>query len=279
MKADARQHAALLRLLADDDQATVALVKAQLANSGPEVLDDLREIEAVADVLAAFHLRDVIAEIEEHSAERIFAERCARFGENGDLEEAAWRLTAVLLPGEDDTEARALLDEWGREVERRLRKAATALDRVETLAEFLNYDQKLRGNDGHYYDLRNSLLPSVIESRLGIPISLALVYMLVAKRAGLHVDGIGLPGHFVVRHEEIFFDPFHGGRRIGLEECKVLLAAQNLTLLPQHLIPATPAQMLVRMLTNIRYIAEPTDPPLAAKVAEWIEAVRRSAKL
>ena len=278
MSARKEKDAALLRLLADDDPATVALVKAQLAARGPSTLDNLRALENAADGLAAFHLRDVIAEIEEHAAERIFAELCASFGDDGDLEEAAWGLALALASGEDRFEYRALLDEWGAEVRRRLAKAPTALDRVETLAEFLHFEQNFRGNDAEFYDLANSLLPKVIERRLGIPISLSLVYMLVARRAGMCVEGVSLPGHFIVRHEDIFFDPFHGGRRVGLEECKTLVEQQNLTLQAEHLAPATPRQMLVRMLTNIYYIAEPTDPALAEKVAGWIDAVRSNEK-
>lgn len=277
MKIDAQQNAALLRLLGDEDPATVALVKAQLANSGPGALEDLRALESVADALAAFHLRDVIAEIEEHSAEQIMADFCAHFGDDGDLEEAAWRLAKALLPGEDFAEVRTVLDRWGREIARRLRKAGTALDRAETLAEFLNHEQKLRGNEGNYYDLGNSLLPTVIQTRLGIPITLSLIYMIVARRAGMRVDGIALPGHFLVRHEDVFFDPFHGGRRIGLDECKALLAEQNLTLLPQHLEPAQPRQILARMMTNIFCLLEQDDPEQAATVAEWIDAIRKGA--
>jgi regulator of sirC expression with transglutaminase-like and TPR domain len=271
-----RQHAALLRLLSDEDPTTVALVKAQLASGGSEMIDVLRQLDATATPAVSFHIRDIIAEIEEHTVEAQFVELCRTFGENGDIETAAWILATALLPGEDFTEARQTIDQWGAEVQRRLVKANTPLDRVETLAEFLNLEQRLRGNDDDYYNLRNSLLPAVIESRLGIPISLSVVYMLVGKRAGLTVEGVGLPGHFIVRYEGIFFDPFHGGRRVGLDECKALLEQQNLTLLPQHLAPTTPRQVLIRMLTNIYYIADQNDPPLAARVSEWITLVRQS---
>jgi regulator of sirC expression with transglutaminase-like and TPR domain len=271
-----RQREALMRLLSDEDEATVALVKAQLAAGGSAMIAVLRELAAEATPAASFHLRDVIAEIEEHTAEAQFVGLCRTFGEHGDIEAAAWILATILLPGEDFAEARQTIDEWGAEVHRRLEKAGTSLDRVETLAEFLNLDQRIRGNDDDYYNLRNSLLPAVIESRLGIPISLSLVYMLVGKRAGLKVEGVGLPGHFIVRHEDIFFDPFHGGRRVGLDECKALLEQQNLTLLPHHLAPTTPRQLLIRMLTNIYYIADQNDPPLAAKVSEWITLIRQS---
>ncbi len=271
-----RRREALLSLLADEDPGTVSLVKAQLAAGGPEMLPELRELESLGSPAASFHVRDVIAEIQERGAEVTFMQLCRHFGDQGDLETAAWQLATVMLPGEDFTAARAQLDGWGSEVQRRLEKAETPLDRVETLAEFLNLDQRLRGNDDDYYNFRNSCLPAVLETRLGIPISLSLVYMLVGKRAEMQVDGIGLPGHFIVRHEDIFFDPFHGGRRVGLEECRALLEQQNLTLLPQHLVPCTPRQMLIRMLTNLYFITEQTDPPLAAKMSEWITAVRKS---
>ncbi|MEQ1862145.1 MAG: transglutaminase-like domain-containing protein [Chthoniobacteraceae bacterium] len=271
-----RRREALLSLLGDDDPQTVALVKAQLAAAGPPMLAELRQLEELADPVASFHVRDVIAEIQERSSEITFMQTCRRFGEHGDLEAAEWQLATVLLPGEDFTAARALIDEWGAEVNRRFAKAPTPLDRVETLAEFLHFEQRLRGNDDDYYNVRNSLLPAVIETRLGIPISLALVYQLVGRRAGLHIDGIGLPGHFIVRHEDVFFDPFHGGRRVGLDECRALLEQQKLVLLPQHLVPATPKQMLIRTLTNLYFITEQTNPQLAAKMSEWITAARKS---
>jgi len=271
-----RRREALLTLLRDDDPATVALVKAQLAAGGTGMLPELRAMEEMADPVAAFHLQDVIAEIEEQTAESTFMEMCKSFGEHGDLEAAAWQLAMVLQPGEDLTEPREQLDAWGAEVRRRITKAQTALDRVETLAEYLNFEQRLRGNDDDYYNVRNSLLPAVIETRLGIPISLSLVYLFVGRRAGLQIDGIGLPGHFIVRHEDVFFDPFHGGRRVGLDECKSLLEQQNLVLLPQHLAPATSRQMFIRMLTNLYYISEQHDPPLSARISEWITAVRQS---
>ena len=69
----------------------------------------------------------------------------------------------------------------------------------------------------------------------------------------------------------------HGGRRIGLDECKELLAAQNLTLLPQHLVPTTPRQMLIRILTNIYHIVEQIDPAQSAEVGDWIDALRKRA--
>lgn len=206
-------------------------------------------------------------------ADTIFAQLCERFEEHGDLEDAVWRLAAAFLPGDDFLPQRQLLDQWGAEVSHRLRKAATALDRIETLVEFLSHDLRFRGNADDYYNINNSLLPEVIDTRTGIPISLSLIYMFVGRRAGLKVDGVGLPGHFIVRHGEDFFDPFGGGRRLGLVDCRSLAAQCGSPLSARDLQPASPKQMLIRILGNICAVATPSDPPLAAKVSRWIEAL------
>ncbi|HEV7866636.1 MAG TPA: transglutaminase-like domain-containing protein, partial [Chthoniobacteraceae bacterium] len=201
---------------------------------------------------------------------------CGSFPEQGDVEDAAWRLAATFSPGEDFGPQRTLLDAWGAEVRKRLRKATTDCDRIETLVEFLGDEVRLRGNEDDYYNLNNSLLPEVIDTRVGIPITLSLIYILVGRRAGMELSGVGLPGHFIVRHGDSFFDPFHGGRRVGLEECRTLLEQQNLVLAAHHLQPVGSRQILLRMLSNIYALSEESDPPLAAKVSSWIAGLRRA---
>ena len=273
------QQRAVLQLLGDDDPVTVALVKEQLTGRGEEELDGLRDLLASADsadsARAAGQLREIIRVIEERKAGDVFGERCARFGEHGDIERAAWDLARAFLPGQDFSGQRELLDAWGREALTRLSATGPRkLSRVAALGQFLGRDLRLRGNENEYYQYTNSLLPSVIETRLGIPISLALVYILVGRRAGIAIDGVGLPGHFLVRHGDVIFDPFHGGRRVSVEECVALLAQQNLVLTQQHLEPTTPRQMLGRMLTNLRFIATNSDPALAEKISGWESRLR-----
>ena len=267
------QHDALLRLLHDDDPATLHLVKAQLARRGAAALPELRAWLAGADAVAARHLRAVIAGIEAGAADAVFGKLCADFGPDGDLEEAAWLLAATFLPGDDFARQRALLDAWGAEVARRFRKAESDLDRIEMLVEYLGDEVRLHGNVEDYHNLSNSLLPEVIDTRLGIPVSLSLIYILVGKRAGIPISGAGLPGHFLIRHGQNFFDPFHGGNRVGLDECRARLAQQKIALLPSHLQPVAPPQFLARMLANIHALAEESDPPLAAKMDGWIAAL------
>lgn len=268
-----QQNAALLQLLQDDDSDTVSLVKEQLTSRGAVALPELKALLAAAEGAAARHLREVLADIEKREADHVFGRLCLAFGESGDLEEAAWRLAATFLPGEDFQTHRDLLNTWGAEVARRIALVSTERDRIETLVEFLGHELRFRGNEDDYYSLSNSLLPEVIETRLGNPITLSLLYLLVGRRAGLPVDGVGLPGHFVIRHRADFFDPFHGGRRLGLEECRALLAQRGEELTAEHLEPTAPRPMLARMLNNLYCLAAPSDPPLAARIAGWIESL------
>jgi regulator of sirC expression with transglutaminase-like and TPR domain len=102
--------------------------------------------------------------------------------------------------------------------------------KVEALNEFLFTHEGFAGNAENYYDPRNSLLTHVIERRTGIPITLSVVYMEVARRVGIAVEGVGLPGHFIVRVKfyddasprGMLVDPF-GGRSIDEDECQARL--------------------------------------------------------
>src|SRR5712692_3228647 len=91
--------------------------------------------------------------------------------------------------------------------------------RVSGLCRYLFHDLGFRGNTQSYYEPRNSYLNEVLDRRTGLPILLATVAMAVGERAGLHVVGVGLPGHFVAKAiengREVLFDPFHGGRPLS----------------------------------------------------------------
>ncbi|HEY7142269.1 MAG TPA: tetratricopeptide repeat protein [Methylomirabilota bacterium] len=129
------------------------------------------------------------------------------------------------------------------------------------VARFLSDEEGFRGNAEDYYDPRNSFLDDVLDRRLGIPITLSVVYMAVAARAGLEAVGVGLPGHFVVRvarrGQHRFLDPFHGGALLDRAGCEALVARVRPgggPLDPRWLAPVTTRQILVRMLANLKAV-------------------------
>jgi regulator of sirC expression with transglutaminase-like and TPR domain len=176
-----------------------------------------------------------------------------------DLESGAIWIAAEEYPRLDVASVQDELGQLGAIARDRLATASDGADRVERLNRFLFEEEGFSGAS-EYYDPRNSYLNEVLERRCGIPISLALVYIGVGRRAGLDVRGIPFPGHFLVRcagREERIVDAF-GGRTLTPDECqRRLTAALGPAARLQaevHLRDATPREVLVRMLSNLRGI-------------------------
>ncbi len=271
------QRDSILQLLADEDSETADLVQQQLLSHGADVLGDLQELLPGANGRAERRLRELMGQMESRIAEKAFEELCGRIGDNCDIEEAAWLLAAVLLPGEDFSKAKEQLDRWGSELRLRIVGIDGTSCQAAVLAEFLGDELNFHGDETDYYAAENSVLPNVIESRQGIPLSLSVVYIAVARRAGLLLHGVGLPGHFVVRLGNVFLDPFHYGRRLHLDDCRRLLEGQGFELQAHHLTPCKPRVMLARMLNNLLHIAdEEGDVDFSAKLQGWLGILQRS---
>jgi regulator of sirC expression with transglutaminase-like and TPR domain len=132
---------------------------------------------------------------------------------------------------------------------------------IESINEILFVQEGLRGNTEDYYDPRNSFLNEVLDRRLGIPISLSVIYMEVAKRIDFPINGIGFPGHFLVKHQshdrDIIIDPFNLGRILTLNDCQELLdGAENTEarMHPSLFQPMDKRSIITRMLYNLKDI-------------------------
>ncbi len=133
---------------------------------------------------------------------------------------------------------------------------------IAALNEVLFQEEVFRGNTVDYYSPRNSFLQHVLDRQLGIPISLALVYMEVARRVEFPLFGVGMPGHFLLKHYDVdgrstLIDVFERGSIVTEEDCRQKLNsiyAGQLSLQPEFLLPVTRRQMLTRMLNNLRSV-------------------------
>src|SRR5262249_20775989 len=133
-----------------------------------------------------------------------------------------------------------------------------------------------RGNSRDYYDPLNSYFNQVLERRTGVPITLSVLTMAVGARAGLHIDGVGLPGHFIVKAvgggQEILFDPFHGGRVLTPVDCENLVrqvTGREITVTAETLQPLPLGLLVMRMLNNLKVIyLKSADVPRAVRVLE-----------
>ena len=182
-----------------------------------------------------------------------------------DLAAAALELAADEYPDLDRAAYLARLDRLADGVRPRLERleqqGGDLAERVESLSQFLYHDERFTGNAAGYYQPENSYLNDVLDRRLGIPITLSLVAVEVGKRVGLHIVGVGLPGHFVAKAiqggEEVLFDPFHGGERLTPDACAHLVeavAGVQFEPTPESLRATAPGLVLTRMLTNLKAI-------------------------
>jgi regulator of sirC expression with transglutaminase-like and TPR domain len=192
------------------------------------------------------------------------------------------------------------IDAMGREAKLRV-EAAKAGDappradpddfaRVMALNSYLFGELRFVGNNVTYEDPRNSFLNEVLDRRTGIPITLALLYMEVARRAGVRVEGVNFPGHFLLRcparhgalqTDDLIIDAFHSGALLSEEACRERLrpaGGEEKESPSPPLAHATKPQILARMLLNLkRLYVQMHSFPQALDVTELLRAVDPSA--
>ena len=130
---------------------------------------------------------------------------------------------------------------------------------IASLNQLLYDEEKFAGNEEDYDDPRNSYLNDVLDRKVGIPITLSLIYQEVARRCGLPVVGVGFPGHFLAKYitasGEILLDPYHRGVTVSVQECEEKLKAQfgeEAEFRPTYLQESSTKQILTRMLNNLK---------------------------
>ena len=163
------------------------------------------------------------------------------------------------------------IERWLAELDR----LAEGISDLDGLLHRLFVAERFTGNSRNYYDPRNSLLPHVLTRRLGIPITLAVVCMEVGRRAGVPLEGVGMPGHFLVRPagSDVLLDVFDGGTELSLAACESRFRKLGGTgTFGPHLLAATPPRaILVRILENLRAVFRTLRRPAGT---EWVLRMR-----
>ena len=188
-----------------------------------------------------------------------------RLNEIASMQEASLPLAeaALLLAIEigEDTSIQPYLDKISSLAEdfSLYRRATSEITCAKAMISFFYKETGFAGNKSNYYDPANSYLNKVIDNRVGIPISLAILQMSIGAKLDIAVEGIGFPGHFLVRYKEdggSLVDPFFG-RELSTHDCKILLrqiSGGRLELDNTHLRVATKREILVRLIDNLKSI-------------------------
>jgi regulator of sirC expression with transglutaminase-like and TPR domain len=203
------------------------------------------------------------------------------------LAPAALAIARVEYPSIDPGPYLLRLERMGEAAEGRLQRQEHAGlgTQIATLNAYLFEELGFSGNAERYDDPRNSFLNEVLDRRLGIPISLAAIYLEIGRRAGLSLEGVNFPGHFLVRApdatEDLIVDPFHAGALLSEVDCRHLLRqhlGEEAAFDHGLLATATRQHIVVRMLVNLkRLYVRMQSFPQARAVADLLLAVDPSA--
>jgi regulator of sirC expression with transglutaminase-like and TPR domain len=177
-----------------------------------------------------------------------------------DLARAALTFAQDAYPELDPAVYLAQLDDWAAIIRPEV-DAGSTHPPFQPVSDLLFERLGFSGNESDYYDPRNSYLNDVIERRTGLPIALSALYLEVGWRVGLNLNGVGLPGHFIVRCDQVdrtwFIDPFRRGRILDEADCARLTAEATGGSLPfSHslLRPSSRREILTRMLNNLKAV-------------------------
>ena len=201
--------------------------------------------------------------IDPTASHRFFSELVSQPEEELDL---AWATLAIAFPSYPGLDAERCIEKiatLAARVERRAGGERNPLRLVAAMNLVLFTEEGFRGNSDDYYDPRNSFLNEVLERKTGIPITLSVLYMEVARRAGLNLQGVGFPGHFLVKcpaeeaADELVIDPFHRGEVTPAGEFASRVrehSGERLAFHPGLLDAVSKRQILQRMLNNLKAI-------------------------
>lgn len=210
-----------------------------------------------------------------------FAQLISGSEEDLNLAEAALLIAQEEQPELDIPTYLNRLDELAATIRARLPKSPSFADIIQELNTLLFREEGLAGNQSDFGDPRNSFLNEVLDRKLGIPITLSLVYIEVGQRLGVPLVGVGFPGHFLVKYEdsqgETVLDPFMGGTILTQEQLeeklRTMYGPQNpfMSQISRLLAPADKRDILIRMLRNLKQIyMQKEDTERALSVMERI---------
>ena len=187
----------------------------------------------------------------------------ARPEEDLDLGRAALLVAGEEYPGLDVAEHLRRLDGFADAVRQRAPDGLTPEELARLVGRYLFEEQGFQGNATDYYNPDNSYFNRVLDTHSGIPITLSLLFLEVARRLGLRCRGVGMPGHFLVGLEgaEVYFDPFNGGAALTADDCRRLaegLFGPRMTWHDEYLTPCTKYEFLFRLLNNLKVVYERT---------------------
>jgi regulator of sirC expression with transglutaminase-like and TPR domain len=250
----------LCSLLDDPDMRVATAVEKRLRQRGTSILRPLLEfIEISSDKLAKERATIIAREFNEKVLLEEFTDLRTKLHDKrrGSLEEGVFFIARYGYPLLDTEYYKAELDALAGMLHDRVKGIHSPVEVLTATNEFFFKTRGFKGNHEHFLEADNSYINQVLDRRLGIPISLAVVYVLVAgHRLGLPFAGVSTPGHFLIRYdgtpgEPLFVDAFNNGIILREQDIKKFLYTSGLPYYESFIRPATHRTLLLRMIRNL----------------------------
>jgi regulator of sirC expression with transglutaminase-like and TPR domain len=275
MLVNENQIRALIRLLGDEDERIVKTISGRLIDYGDTAVPLLQEAEIEQPGMAD-RIATILEEIRGSRLEEELLDLVNRPGDEIDMQTGSFLLARYAYPSLDVSIYERQLNDMARELRGQIGSRVSGEEAVKALNRYLFTEQGFKGNTKDYYELENSYLNRVMDRRTGIPISLSAVYLLIGRRLGLPVHGIGMPGHFLVKYEsekyKIFIDCFNGGALLTEKNCARFLTEAGYGFEDRFLQKSPPRAILTRMIKNLLAIYSKLNDPLKkARLTRFME--------
>lgn len=272
--------AALLTLLADDDPFVYQKIRHKIVSFGPSAAEWLRPHTLSREPALRRRAQEIVLSFDRQAADNEFLGFCLKHGEALDLEQGAWKLAQTQYPDINVVGYQALLDGFAGDLQEPLQNGSKPEETLRILNRYLFDELGFLGNEEQYSDPDNSYLNRVLDRRMGNPISLCLVYLILAWRLRLPVTGIGLPGHFLCRYQssstEIYIDAFNRGKLLTKADCIQYLLQGNYSVREDYLAPVSPRRLLLRICGNLHQIYLQSEQSEAAtRLQRYLVALAR----
>ncbi len=245
----------LVSFLQDEDPKVVAMAEEQLRQGFGQVQPYLKDALAKAPINLRKRLKPLLQKIHWERLETEFRELAARGERHFDLEDGVFLLARFAYPDMEVTQCTKVLDDMALELALRLYSKDEPEKIMKKINDFLFKEQGFSGNKENYYDPDNSFINRLLERKVGIPISLSCLYLLLAKRLHLPIYGVGMPGHFLVKYEsenaEIYVDPFNKGKIMSRLDCMRYLLSAGYGFQESFLTRCKARDILKRMMNNL----------------------------
>ncbi|PIQ82978.1 MAG: hypothetical protein COV76_00950 [Candidatus Omnitrophica bacterium CG11_big_fil_rev_8_21_14_0_20_64_10] len=247
---------ALIKLLADDQPPIADAARAKLIQLGERAIPFLEQARrADAEQAVRFEAGQLLNQMRVERLNRLWERNAALSDDHLDLEHSVFLLAQIDHPGLDIEAYRSRLDRLADRVRVGFKPRQTLLRRFRLLNQVLFASEGFRGNWADTGDPKNLYMHHLLDRRIGAPVTLSALMLLLARRLDLPLDGIALPGHFMVRAPEItpelYIDPFHNGRFLSRGECIQSLVESGFPYQPEFLRPVRVREILGRMLRNL----------------------------